>query len=301
MRRWDLHMFRTVVREGGIVRAARRLHRVPSNVTTRIQQLEASIGVQLFTRERHRRWCLVKPRTDARVCRPDAAALRRSEEKPSRASRPPACCASARSINTTASRLPAILAAYHKAYPDVRVELITGTNDALTAAVHRPARGSRIRRGSASGQGVRRPASVPRTAGDHLGCPSPAHRRPPDIDGDSVIAFPNGCYYRRVLQRWLGANGGCRRLVLELGSDHAIVACVASGTGIALAHSCSRPRNRAARCRNSVRAAQSAQRCRHAARRACVLEQAPALTALRDLLARQRGTTTRPSSRIPAR
>ena len=50
----DLHIFRTVVREGGIVRAARRLHRVPSNITTRIQQLEASIGVQLFTRERHR-------------------------------------------------------------------------------------------------------------------------------------------------------------------------------------------------------------------------------------------------------
>src|SRR6202795_4093697 len=50
----DLHIFRTVVREGGIVRAAQRLHRVPSNITTRIKQLEASIGVQLFTRERHR-------------------------------------------------------------------------------------------------------------------------------------------------------------------------------------------------------------------------------------------------------
>src|SRR4029079_19050566 len=51
----DLHIFRTVAREGGIVRAARRLHRVPSNITTRIQQLEASIGVQLFTREHNRR------------------------------------------------------------------------------------------------------------------------------------------------------------------------------------------------------------------------------------------------------
>ena len=41
----DLHIFRTVVREGGIVRAAQRLHRVPSNITTRIKQLDASIGV----------------------------------------------------------------------------------------------------------------------------------------------------------------------------------------------------------------------------------------------------------------
>ena len=34
----DLHIFRCVVREGGVSRAASRLHRVPSNVTTRIRQ-----------------------------------------------------------------------------------------------------------------------------------------------------------------------------------------------------------------------------------------------------------------------
>ena len=34
----DLHIFRSVVREGGVVRAAARLNRVPSNVTTRIKQ-----------------------------------------------------------------------------------------------------------------------------------------------------------------------------------------------------------------------------------------------------------------------
>ncbi len=37
--------------------------------------------------------------------------------------------------STTASRLPEVLAAYHAAYPEVRIELTTGTNDALTAAV----------------------------------------------------------------------------------------------------------------------------------------------------------------------
>src|SRR5919108_521998 len=37
--------------------------------------------------------------------------------------------------STTASRLPPVLARYHQAYPEVRVELTTGTNDALTAAV----------------------------------------------------------------------------------------------------------------------------------------------------------------------
>jgi len=46
----DLHVFKTVVEEGGIVRAARKLHRVQSSITTRIQVLESSLGTELFYR-----------------------------------------------------------------------------------------------------------------------------------------------------------------------------------------------------------------------------------------------------------
>ncbi len=37
----DLQVFKSVVEEGGVIRAASKLHRVPSAVTTRIKQLEA--------------------------------------------------------------------------------------------------------------------------------------------------------------------------------------------------------------------------------------------------------------------
>jgi DNA-binding transcriptional LysR family regulator len=47
----DLRIFTTVVREGGITRAAERLNRVQSNVTTRIRQLEEDLDVSLFIRE----------------------------------------------------------------------------------------------------------------------------------------------------------------------------------------------------------------------------------------------------------
>src|SRR3990167_4173607 len=47
----SLAIFRAVVEEGGVVRAAEKLHRVPSNVTTRIRQLEAFLGVRMFRRE----------------------------------------------------------------------------------------------------------------------------------------------------------------------------------------------------------------------------------------------------------
>src|SRR6201995_1003089 len=50
----DLEAFKSVVDEGGIIRAASKLHRVPSAVTTRIKQLEASMGVKLFHRDKQR-------------------------------------------------------------------------------------------------------------------------------------------------------------------------------------------------------------------------------------------------------
>ena len=50
----DLHIFKTVADEGGIIKAARKLHRVQSSVSTRITQLESSIGTQLFHRDSRR-------------------------------------------------------------------------------------------------------------------------------------------------------------------------------------------------------------------------------------------------------
>ena len=58
-------------------------------------------------------------------------------------------------------------------------------------------------------------------------------RRPRDARADTVIAFPAGCAYRRRLQAWLAIDGVVPERTLELASYHAIVSCVAAGTGIA--------------------------------------------------------------------
>jgi DNA-binding transcriptional LysR family regulator len=52
-----LEIFKTVAEQGGIAKAADRLHRVPSNVTTRVKQLEERLGTKLFLRG-HRRLVL---------------------------------------------------------------------------------------------------------------------------------------------------------------------------------------------------------------------------------------------------
>ena len=46
-----LEIFRAVALEGSVTRAAERLGRVQSNVTTRVQQLEEQLGATLFLRE----------------------------------------------------------------------------------------------------------------------------------------------------------------------------------------------------------------------------------------------------------
>ena len=281
----DLHIFRTVVREGGIVRAAQRLHRVPSNVTTRIQQLEASIGVQLFTREHNR---LSLSQSGERLLVYADRMLLLSDEARSIVSgaAPSGVLRLGALESTSASRLPAILAAYHKAFPDVRVELITGTNDALTAAViDRRVEGAFVAEAPSNKELAYQPLFRERLVIISAASHAPI-RRPQDVDGDSVIVFPNGCYYRRVLQRWLGDRRLPSVRVLELGSYHAIVACVASGTGIALAPE------------SVLETVQHAAVARHALPKVHsdvvtplvwrASEQSPALVALRELLARQR-------------
>ena len=230
----DLHIFKTVAEEGGIVRAARKLHRVPSNITTRVKQLEASVGAQLFIREKQR---LFLSPSGEHLLGYAHKLLRLSEEARSAVSRaPPRGLLRLGALeSTTASRLPKVLAAYHKAYPDVQVELVTGTNDALTAAVL----DRRIEAAFVTEVPANKELSAERLFHERLVIISSLDhrpiRRPHDVDGDSVIAFPNGCAYRRVLQHWLGNDRVASVRVLELGSYHAIVACVASGTGIALA------------------------------------------------------------------
>ncbi len=229
----DLQIFRTVAQEGGIVRAARKLHRVQSNVTTRVKQLEASVGVQLFHRDRQR--LHLSPSGELLLAYADRL-MQLSEEARNAVAggRPQGLLRLGALESTTASRLPKVLAAFHRAYPDVRIELMTGTNDALTAAVaSRRIEGAFV----AEAPSDRIFAAQPLFRERLLVIAAKDHRpivRAQDVDGDSIIAFPNGCAYRRVLQRWLGDRRLASVRVLELASYHAIVACVASGTGIAL-------------------------------------------------------------------
>ena len=50
----ELQIFKTVAEQGGVHKAAAALHRVPSNITTRVKQLEERLGTKLFHRQGRR-------------------------------------------------------------------------------------------------------------------------------------------------------------------------------------------------------------------------------------------------------
>jgi DNA-binding transcriptional LysR family regulator len=229
----DLHIFRSVVREGGITRAADQLHRVPSNVTTRIKQLEERLGVALFQRQ-GRNLAL----TDAgHTLLGHAERLLQMADLAEQELRSGIVRGVLRlgSLESTAgARLPPILSAFHASYPDVSIELQTGTTGALlrrleryeieAAFVSEP-----FEKGALSSVSAFVEELVLITAKG-----ARALRQGSDVDGRTLIAFPHGCSYRRRLIEWLAEDGASPSRILELGSYHAIVACVAAGTGVAI-------------------------------------------------------------------
>ena len=229
----DLRIFVAVVEEGGILGASRKLHRVPSNVTTRIKQLEESTSSQLFYL--HKQRLHLSPSGELLLS--FALRLLRLANEATSAlagSVPSGVLRLGALESTTASRLPDVLAEYHKDFPEVRVELMTGTNDALIAAVlERRVDAAFVAERPSGGELTSLPLFTERltliSSSSH-----PRVRKPQDVALDSVIAFPNGCAYRRRLYRWLGDTSGVRTRTLDLASYHAMVACVGAGAGIAL-------------------------------------------------------------------
>jgi DNA-binding transcriptional LysR family regulator len=229
----DLVIFKAVAEEGGIVKAARQLHRVQSNVTTRIKQLEVSLGAELFYRQGHR----IHLSDKGAVLLEYANRLLGLADQAKTAMTDGAVRGTMRLgalESTTASRLADLLSIYHKQYPDVSIQLRTGTNDFLVNEVAERRLDAAF---VAEAPSDARLSHVPLFKEVLVVITAKSHRRvarPRDVAGDSVIAFPTGCAYRRIVERWLGESGVAAVRVMELSSYHAIIACVASGAGVAV-------------------------------------------------------------------
>lgn len=130
----QLRIFHAVAEEGSIARAAERLHRVPSNLSTRLRQLEEQLGVDLFLRERQR----LQLSPAGKVLLDYAARLFALQEEARAAvqgGEPVGDFALGSMYSTAAIHLPPRLAEYHRRYPAVNLQLQTAPSGELVESL----------------------------------------------------------------------------------------------------------------------------------------------------------------------
>ena len=229
----DLYIFQCVVREGGVARAASRLNRVPSNVTTRIKQLEDRLGVALFRRQ-GRGLVLTE---SGRILLGHAERLLQMADVAEQEVRTGIVSGTLKlgSLESTAgARLPPLLSAFHLQYPEMSIELQPGITDVLLRMLDRHEIDAAFvaepfEQGRFSSMPVYEEELTLISAKG-----ASRIRSAPDLNGQTIVVFPHGCSYRRRLTEWLAEEGVSPGRILEFGSYHAIVACVAAATGIGI-------------------------------------------------------------------
>lgn len=231
-----LTVFRTVARERSVTRAAELLDRAPSNVTTRIQQLEAEIGVALFQRDKRRMDLTAEGATYLDYAE-RILNLADEAQQVVNPTEPLGTLRIGTMEATAAARLPMPLAHFSAEYSDVTLEVSTGPTQHLL--------------GELSARRIDC-AFIAVPEGDWWVSPTEVDRTPifreelilllppghPPIDGPDDIrpaglaAFRSGCTYRMLAEEWIaaGASKRTKKHVQEVGSYHAILACTAAGS-----------------------------------------------------------------------
>jgi DNA-binding transcriptional LysR family regulator len=230
----DLKVFEAVARHGGISRAAKELHTVQSNVTTRIRSLEQELGTALF--ERHARGVTL---TQAgRRLLPYAAEIRDVLDRARRAATddgtPNGPLVIGTLETTVALRLPRIVAAFVSAWPDVDLSLRTGTSaESVRRVLDR----------ELDGAFIAGPLDHPHIIGEtvfreELVIVSASSMTRLDDLGLSgalkILVLRAGCSYRLRLEALLASRGIADVRPMEFGTLDAIIGCVAAGIGITL-------------------------------------------------------------------
>lgn len=229
----SLEVFQAVVRQGGVSRAAAQLNRVQSNVSTRIRQLEEQLGETLFLRD-NKRMTL----TDA------GHNLLPYAERMLTLAREAADAVQTKDLNgifnigamesTAAARLPQMLSQFHAENPEVSVQLTTATAGALqnrlrdeeidVAFIAEPVGNKAFQTLPVFSEelclvAASTTSSISKTA---------------SLNGRTVIAFEEGCAYRRYLNDWLLGERIVPGTTLSVGSYLAMLSCVSAGTGFAV-------------------------------------------------------------------
>ncbi len=229
----SLEIFRAVAIEGSVSKAAIKLNRVQSNISTRVKQLEQRLDKSLFLR-RNRGLTLTPDGQLLLSYTERLLQLSMEATEALEAGKPSGVFRIGTMESTAAAHLPEILSHYHERHPDVQIELETDTARGLI---------ERLLNYDIEIAFVAEPVSFERISTEPvfeetlvLVAPKsfPPLENTRQISGRTVIAFEAGCAYRRYLEDWLLEAGIVPGAIMAVGSYLAILACVSAGTGFAV-------------------------------------------------------------------
>lgn len=229
----SLRIFCAVAAELSITQAAARLGRAPSNVTTRIQQLEAELGAGLFVRT-GKRIALSAAGEQFLVYAERLLALEDEARQVVSNGASGGVLRIGSMESTAASRLPGVLAAFHVDHPGTQLSLRTGPSRQLIEQVRTGALDCAFAAlpdggGDLAETGLR---AMPVWTEDLLLLMPPGEAGVDDVrkvTARSLAAFPQGCTYRSLAEDRLGIAGAAAWRVHEMSSYHAMIVCVAAG------------------------------------------------------------------------
>ncbi|NIJ40968.1 DNA-binding transcriptional LysR family regulator [Parvibaculum indicum] len=227
----DLRFFRAVAATGTIAGAAAELNCVPSNVTTRIRQMEARLGTPLFFR--HSR--------GMKLTRAGEALLPFAEQNDDLLTRARHAVQEADGMNAplrlgametaAAIRMPGLIARLKEKLPGLALSLMTGNSQMLAEAVlERRIDGAFV---SSAREGAPWPDGIEAVPAfeESMVLIEPAGGARQD---DTLLVFGHGCSYRQMAEDWIAEAEGGAPEIMEFGSLDAIVGCVAAGLGRSL-------------------------------------------------------------------
>lgn len=229
----QLQIFAAVAETGSITKAAARLLRAPSNVSTRIQQLERELGVKLLVRDKRQsslsadgEMFLGYAQKILELC--NEAKTFASQGEPQGKFRLGAL------ESTAAVRIPPILASFHLRYPAVDVELEAGSSGVLF---------DRVLNGQLAAAFSDGKPAVPALTGIKAFTEELAILTPQTVDvidaefkasHPTAFMFGSICSYRQRFEDWLEAERIVPGRIVEISSYYSMLACVAAGGGICM-------------------------------------------------------------------
>jgi len=230
----QLKMVKAVAQTGSVAQAALQLHCVPSNITTRIKQLESELGTPLFIRAGRGLAISAAGEVFLDYCERILALVEESKRAVDSNAIPRGKLRIGAVESSASGRPPPLLAEYHRRYPQVELELVTGAWAQLLDDLQH----HRIDAALVAAGGKRPKLEQSVVYSERLVLITSASSAPiedaRDLAGRTLLVWPPGCPYRAALENWLKPHD-IKPAIASYASWGTIIGCVSAGIGVALA------------------------------------------------------------------